>query len=446
MRITKISVKGLFGMFDHEIPLNRESRITIVHGPNGVGKTVLLRLVHGLFHYEYGFIGEIPFVELHIEFEHRNVVSVERVQTNDVDGLETALHVSYEDGTENDYNRFVIKCESEWISAWKLAEPIAELRPDLHLVVMPFARQQLTWRSRSEDHGYSPSNRTHSLTIEDMLRKYPTLHNEIFGELPDWFQRLKLEVGINFVWTERLKHFDSAAAFDYVQSLKDVFIRHGELELGDVIPGPTDAISNLSVPEVDLHQFDVNTQTIQDFEYAIAERIVKIDDLDKIIDTVSEELAELSLDKIDTCHKADLEEERMKLQRQMDMIPRIFLFYELANARLLFKKLDHDRNVLGQPKMLAQDGTELPLSALSSGEQHLLVLYNQLLFRTEPDTLVMIDEPELSMNVVWQRNFIKDLQRIIELRNFDVLIATHSPEVIYDKWDWTVALGARADD
>ena len=57
MRITKISVKGLFGMFDHEIPLNQESRITIVHGPNGVGKTVLMELVHSLFHYEYEYIG-----------------------------------------------------------------------------------------------------------------------------------------------------------------------------------------------------------------------------------------------------------------------------------------------------------------------------------------------------------------------------------------------------
>ena len=46
MRITNISVKGLFGMFDHEIPLNQESRITIVHGPNGVGKTILIHLIY----------------------------------------------------------------------------------------------------------------------------------------------------------------------------------------------------------------------------------------------------------------------------------------------------------------------------------------------------------------------------------------------------------------
>ena len=54
MRITKISVKGLFGMFDHEIPLNQESRITIIHGPNGVGKTVLAAdASRTMFNYEY---------------------------------------------------------------------------------------------------------------------------------------------------------------------------------------------------------------------------------------------------------------------------------------------------------------------------------------------------------------------------------------------------------
>ena len=64
MRISKVSVKGLFGKFDHEIPLNQESRITIIHGPNGVGKTVtLLELVQGLFNYDYELLGETPFDE-----------------------------------------------------------------------------------------------------------------------------------------------------------------------------------------------------------------------------------------------------------------------------------------------------------------------------------------------------------------------------------------------
>ena len=34
MRIKKITVKKLFGIFDHEIPLNMEDRITIIHAPS----------------------------------------------------------------------------------------------------------------------------------------------------------------------------------------------------------------------------------------------------------------------------------------------------------------------------------------------------------------------------------------------------------------------------
>ncbi len=86
MRITKISVKGLFGMFDHEIPLNQESRITIVHGPNGVGKTVLLRLVHGLFNYDYMYIASIPFDLLKIEFinfTRETSLFVEKIEENE---------------------------------------------------------------------------------------------------------------------------------------------------------------------------------------------------------------------------------------------------------------------------------------------------------------------------------------------------------------------------
>jgi predicted ATP-binding protein involved in virulence len=38
MRIQQISVNGLFGIFDHVIPLNMDERITIIHGPNGFEK------------------------------------------------------------------------------------------------------------------------------------------------------------------------------------------------------------------------------------------------------------------------------------------------------------------------------------------------------------------------------------------------------------------------
>ena len=46
MRIKQISVSGLFGIFDHIIPLNMYDRITVIHGPNGFGKTAMLRILN----------------------------------------------------------------------------------------------------------------------------------------------------------------------------------------------------------------------------------------------------------------------------------------------------------------------------------------------------------------------------------------------------------------
>lgn len=88
-------------------------------------------------------------------------------------------------------------------------------------------------------------------------------------------------------------------------------------------------------------------------------------------------------------------------------------------------------------------GSEItvPLEKLSSGEQHQLVLFFELLFELQKNALILIDEPELSLHVAWQKKFIPDLQRIIALNQFDVLLATHSPQLIGRWEDLVVELG-----
>jgi hypothetical protein len=86
------------------------------------------------------------------------------------------------------------------------------------------------------------------------------------------------------------------------------------------------------------------------------------------------------------------------------------------------------------------DDEPLALANLSSGEQHELVLLCELLFKVPPGSLILIDEPELSLHVAWQQEFLEDLQGIIQLSPMDFLIATHSPDIISDRWDLTVEL------
>ena len=68
------------------------------------------------------------------------------------------------------------------------------------------------------------------------------------------------------------------------------------------------------------------------------------------------------------------------------------------------------------------------------------IIFFTLLFRTPPGTLVLIDEPEISLHIHWQRKFLKTVKRIQALNPIDVIIATHSPDIIFDRRDLSVSL------
>lgn len=72
---------------------------------------------------------------------------------------------------------------------------------------------------------------------------------------------------------------------------------------------------------------------------------------------------------------------------------------------------------------------EVKLSDLSSGEKQIVSLFSHLYLSEEKRFFVLIDEPELSLSVPWQRRFLKDIKE----GDFcsGVVAVTHSP-FIYD--------------
>jgi ABC-type dipeptide/oligopeptide/nickel transport system ATPase subunit len=79
------------------------------------------------------------------------------------------------------------------------------------------------------------------------------------------------------------------------------------------------------------------------------------------------------------------------------------------------------------------DESILSPSKLSSGEQQMLSMAYQLLFKARPGTLVLIDEPELSLHVTWQQSLVEDLGTLGKGRSLSFLLASHSPTVIGDR-------------
>ncbi len=77
VRIKSIKVMGLFGLYNHHIVL-KEDRVTVVHGPNGVGKTVFLKLTHAFLEKRYIEMVGVPFQLFEIQFDDGSVVNVAR--------------------------------------------------------------------------------------------------------------------------------------------------------------------------------------------------------------------------------------------------------------------------------------------------------------------------------------------------------------------------------
>ena len=67
---------------------------------------------------------------------------------------------------------------------------------------------------------------------------------------------------------------------------------------------------------------------------------------------------------------------------------------------------------------------------LSSGEQHLLLLLASTLYAQERPSLFVIDEPELSLNMKWQRQLLDVLTECTSGGSTQFVLATHSFEIL----------------
>lgn len=127
-----------------------------------------------------------------------------------------------------------------------------------------------------------------------------------------------------------------------------------------------------------------------------------------------------------------LDDTEQKLKTFDDLLAKVNLLEEIINKRFLRKQIRVNAED-GLSIVMTRGGDRIPPESLSSGEQHELIMFYDLLFRVSPGALVMIDEPEISLHVAWQREFLDDIMRVTHVSSARMLVATHSPQII-GKW------------
>jgi predicted ATP-binding protein involved in virulence len=441
MRLTRIVVKDLFGIFQHDIPLNLKDRITIMHGPNGYGKTVLLNLIRAIFTSNYSELRQTPFTELILYFDDNSHLKLKKAgdksNRKDKNPEEQKLIFEYKKG----------KSKSKTYSP----KPINR-RDILHSWNMA-ADVKLSGLERIGPDTFFNSRTGEELSYEELLYHYGKFRE---SEENEWLKDLKNSLNIRFIETQRLLSFSylgSKSEYDRRRpTLTPSIISYSE-KLSNEIQGK-------------LAEYAALSQSLdRDFPIRLvrSKESPSLDELRNDLKKLEEKRSRLmmaglldqekeinlrELQNIEDNNKIVLsvyiEDVKKKLSVFDELTNKIDLFVNIINKKFRYKKVSISRK---QGFIFTtSDQESLSLDKLSSGEQHEVVLLYELLFNTKQNTLILIDEPELSLHVVWQMQFLKDLQEITKLSEFDVLIATHSPQIIHDRWDLTVELKGPRND
>jgi hypothetical protein len=132
MQLIGFSVEGLFGLFDHRINFNTEKRITIIHAPNGFGKTVILKLIAGFFSSSSAIFKHVEFKKIIFFFTEGTSVQIEKHLAAEKAGVGSLSVSLMRKG----------KSDQSWPNAWSEANGSRrEFSPSFVERVVPFLRR-----------------------------------------------------------------------------------------------------------------------------------------------------------------------------------------------------------------------------------------------------------------------------------------------------------------
>jgi len=291
------------------------------------------------------------------------------------------------------------------------------------------------------------------LTLDDVVERFgdylpfPTKRR---GE-PEWFRNVKDSIEVRFIQTQRLFVLaakSSAPTYQTAPPLKEVVIDYCK-ELAGAIERTLSEYGELSqsldrtFPSRLVQEEVPAGVSIETLRLQLGELEEKRNRLTAAGLLGKEKEADILVPPtVDERTKSVLsvyvKDNQNKLSTFDEMAAKIDLFKKIIDARFKYKKMNISRE--NGITFTSFHGSPLSPASLSSGEQHELVLLYDLIFKIKPNSLILIDEPEISLHISWQEQFLEDLQQITKLTAFDVLIATHSPQIIYDRWDLTVDL------
>lgn len=423
--IIKIEVKKLFGLYDYSLQISpKQDNIFILYGDNGTGKSTILRLIYHVLTSEYGrahktYIANVAFELFAITFDDNTVVSAKRESgSKDMKGVYTLCLKSRNNTISciipSEYNeenheysvRLNMFDEISKLTYQKLVEKLNEF----NVFYISDKRNE-----ENTDSNYDLNYKKRQQIEDPIEKEMKSLHEWIKAQA--LAANKKGEEGTSDIYSRILSKLGKSTT-ETNRTLDDIIGEFNKLDERAKSYIQMGFISETNYKDV--------------FEM-----------LSKVKDKNKEAAANILTPYLEVQNK--------KLDALDNLVDTLIFFNKSLNDYLYDKKVEFSisqgfkfyRDIKGEFRHNPKNNEEIDVKKLSSGERQLLRLFGMVIQKSDTCPIIIIDEPEISLNIKWQRRLLSTLSYFVRNTKAQFVIATHSFEILSSHLDNTVRIGPK---
>jgi energy-coupling factor transporter ATP-binding protein EcfA2 len=440
--ITKISVTSLFGHYSYTLPNDEAnmSDLNIIYGENGIGKTTLLNLVFHLLspsdkNGHRTKISTTPFSSLVVILNDGTILSAtkdsqlltgpvtfvienpdaSRVKWRFMPGSkEPTFDVSsLPDDIDIDKLHPDVKKEVVYVMEKRdFFKAIGNLQVNIYMLTSDRLLLADTIQENVRQNVRSEQARTAGRISDLLLENRTAMLNQAMEKASQWLYR-------KFLDQTYIRRTITDPYQDVVRKIASTTYK----TKAGLKEGQEEKI-RISLKKT-LIFLD---QRAKDFyEFGLSEKVIPLDVID-LIDTTHGN----KLNLINTILEPHLEGLSSRFENLSGVYDLTYNFLSSVNKFFRDKKLVYSVRSGLEIKLTRNDELKqaVQVSQLSSGEQQLLLLFCYVLVAQDTSSIFIIDEPEISLNILWQRMLLSSLRDVDNGKNIQFVFASHSMEIL----------------